>query len=113
MLALTMGDPAGIGPEIAAKAWEALRDTGPAFVLIGDPYLWHQRAQVAVIDQPGQARFAEALPVMPLALAVPVTPGHPDPASAPAVIASIEHAVRRRKGETFRRSSPIQSARRC
>ena len=35
-LALTMGEPAGIGGEIAVGAWRALRDTGPAFFLIDD-----------------------------------------------------------------------------
>ncbi len=35
-LALTTGDPAGVGPEITAKAWRALRETGPVFVWIGD-----------------------------------------------------------------------------
>ena len=35
-LALSMGDPAGIGPEITVKAWHALREQGPAFVAVGD-----------------------------------------------------------------------------
>ena len=35
-LALTLGDPAGVGPEIILKAWSALRDSGPAFMVIGD-----------------------------------------------------------------------------
>src|SRR4028119_173111 len=35
-LALTMGEPAGIGGEIALGAWRALRGSGPAFVLVGD-----------------------------------------------------------------------------
>ena len=35
-LALSLGDPAGVGPEIVAKAWTALRETGPAFVVVGD-----------------------------------------------------------------------------
>ena len=36
VLALTLGEPAGIGPEIIVKAWTALKDSGPAFVVIGD-----------------------------------------------------------------------------
>ncbi|TQF76875.1 4-hydroxythreonine-4-phosphate dehydrogenase, partial [Elioraea sp. Yellowstone] len=36
-LALTMGDPAGIGGEITLAAWSALRARGPAFVAIDDP----------------------------------------------------------------------------
>ena len=35
-LAVTMGDPAGVGPEIIVKAWQALRAQGPAFLVIGD-----------------------------------------------------------------------------
>ena len=35
-LALSLGDPAGIGPEITVKAWRALRDGGPAFMVVGD-----------------------------------------------------------------------------
>ena len=35
-LALTLGDPAGVGPEITVKAWQALRGSGPPFVAIGD-----------------------------------------------------------------------------
>ncbi len=35
-LALSLGDPAGIGPEITVKAWRALRQSGPAFVVVGD-----------------------------------------------------------------------------
>ena len=100
MLALTMGDPAGIGPEISAKAWHALRHTGPAFVMIADPHLLLRHAAVAVIDHPDQACFRDALPVLSRDLAAPVTPGRPDPAAAPAIIASIEHAVRlARSGE--------------
>ena len=35
-LAISLGDPAGIGPEITVKAWQALRKTGPAFLVVGD-----------------------------------------------------------------------------
>ena len=35
-LALTLGDPAGIGPEIVVKAWQALKASGPTFFVIGD-----------------------------------------------------------------------------
>jgi len=94
-LALTMGEPAGIAGEITAKAWRALREGGPACFLIGDPRQVGE-APVRLIDAPEQAAavFAEALPVLPLALPAPIRPGHPDPAHARAVIASIEAAVR-------------------
>ncbi len=93
-LALTMGEPAGIGGEIAAKAWWAVRAAGPVFFLIGDPALVKD-APVALIEAPEQAAraFPQALPVLPLPLAVPAVPGVLDPANAPAVIASIEQAV--------------------
>ena len=41
VLALSMGDPAGIGPEIIVKAWMALREQGPAFMVVGVP-VWAQ-----------------------------------------------------------------------
>jgi 4-hydroxythreonine-4-phosphate dehydrogenase len=89
-----MGEPAGIGPEITLAAWRAVRAAGPAFFLIADPSLL-PGAPVAVIEDPAQAAaaFAEALPVLPLALAAPAVPGRLDPRNAPAVIAAIERAV--------------------
>jgi 4-hydroxythreonine-4-phosphate dehydrogenase len=92
-LALTMGDPAGIGGEIAAGAWQALRRAGPAFVLLDDPARFS--GPVRVIEDPAEADavFAEALPVLPVRLAVPARPGHADSANAQAVIASIRRAT--------------------
>ncbi|WP_149536353.1 4-hydroxythreonine-4-phosphate dehydrogenase PdxA [Siccirubricoccus phaeus] len=93
-LALTMGEPAGIGSEIAVGAWAALRGTGPAFFLIGDaaciPGVPTQR-----IAAPEEAAtvFPTALPVLHRPLPRPVIPGQIDPANAPAVIASIDEAV--------------------
>ncbi len=92
MLALTMGDPAGIGPEIAQAAWRALRASGPAFVLLSDPVLGG--TPVASIDE-ARGLFAEALPVLPgTVLSVPPVPGRPDPRNAPAITGSIADAVR-------------------
>lgn len=64
-LALTLGDPAGIGPEIVVKAWRALRESGPAFVLIGDPGRL-DGAPLAVVNEGDMADdvFREALPVL-------------------------------------------------
>ncbi len=91
MLALTMGDPAGIGPEIAQAAWHALRDTGPAFVLLADPVLGG--TPVASVDE-ARGLFSAGLPVLPTAaLSVAPVPGHPDPRNAPAVTGSIAEAV--------------------
>jgi 4-hydroxythreonine-4-phosphate dehydrogenase len=98
-LALTMGDPAGIGGEIAAGAWRALHRSGPAFFVVGDPD-WLRVAcgvvPLCVIEAPAQAAsvFPDALPVLPIRLSRPWRPGHPDAGNAHAVIASIERATR-------------------
>ncbi len=89
-----MGDPAGIGAEITAGAWRALRHTGPAFAILADPDWLAPYAPIQLVTELGQADFADALPVLPLSLARPANPGHPDPANVPATIASIETAVR-------------------
>ncbi len=108
-LALTMGDPAGIGGEVALKAWQALRRTGDAaaFVYLGaaDPLRdlaakLGLAAEIRTVSAPAEAPgiFAEALPVLPVATAAPVRPGAPDPANAPAVLRSIERAVALARG---------------
>ena len=95
-LALTMGEPGGVGGELALKAWAA--PGVPAFFLIGDAG-WLNRIDPAVpvceIERPGDAArvFPDALPVLPLRLKAPVEPGTADPAHAAAVIGSIERAV--------------------
>ncbi|MBP2314133.1 4-hydroxythreonine-4-phosphate dehydrogenase PdxA [Azospirillum soli] len=102
-LAVTMGEPAGIGGEIAAKAWAARRDDGvPPFVLLDDPDRLRALAARIGLSVPVQAVgsageavsvFDNALPVLPLALAAPVVSGRPDPANGAAVINSIDRAV--------------------
>jgi 4-hydroxythreonine-4-phosphate dehydrogenase len=84
-----MGDPAGVGGEIVAGAWRALRDTGPDVVVLADPD-W-----LAAYAPTGTelAGFANAIPVRPVRLAVAARPGVPDSANAPSIIASIEQAV--------------------
>ncbi|MGE5147383.1 MAG: 4-hydroxythreonine-4-phosphate dehydrogenase PdxA [Candidatus Eiseniibacteriota bacterium] len=102
-VALTMGEPAGIGGELSLKAWLA-RDTErvPAFFAIDDPARLAAlgtslglKAPVRAIEKPADAArvFAGALPVLPETLPRPAAPGRPDPANAPAVIASIRRAV--------------------
>ncbi len=91
-LALTMGDPAGIGGEIAAAAWRA---GAPRFVALADPdWLAAHGAPVRVISDPAEATFDDAIAVIPVLLAAPAHPGRPDPANAAATVASIERAVR-------------------
>lgn len=99
-LAVTLGDPAGIGPEITLKAWAALKDRRHSFIAYADP---DQLAAVAeslnlprprvCTPQDADAVFAGALPVNPVHLPVPAMPGHPGPDNAACVIASIERAV--------------------
>ncbi len=102
VLALTMGEPAGIGAEIALKAWAARQAAVPAFALLDDPERMAALSErlglgvpVRSVAGPEDAAgvFPEALPVVAVPLAAPVTPGHPSPANAPAVIAAIDLAV--------------------
>jgi len=95
-LALSLGDPAGVGPEIVTAAWRALHTSGPAFFVIGDAAtIAAAGAPVAAITDPSQAaaRFAEALPVLDLGLTEAVTPGQPSAQAAPFVVRWIETAV--------------------
>jgi 4-hydroxythreonine-4-phosphate dehydrogenase len=101
-LALTLGEPAGIGPDLALAVWQRRveRDV-PAFYIIGDPDFLARRARVLGLDVPlaavapaeANTAFERALPVVPLGLSVTAAPGKPDTSSAPAAIASIRHAV--------------------
>lgn len=102
-IALTLGDPCGIGPEITLRAWAARGDAGLSpFVALGDPALYAQTAKTLGLDAPvavvpdmaqGAARFRESLPVLPLRNPVSARPGQPDPTNAPAILESIERAV--------------------
>jgi 4-hydroxythreonine-4-phosphate dehydrogenase len=98
-LALTMGDPAGIGGELTLKTWLARRASGPVFVVLDDP----DRLKALGMDVPVRvvadaaeavSVFAEALPVLPVTLAAAAVPGVPDPANAKAVVGSIEQATK-------------------
>lgn len=99
-LALTLGDPAGIGPEIIVKAWAQLRREGPAFVVVGDHQsLASASAQGASIlrrvttaDEAPRI-FPDALPVIDLPLRAPVVAGQPSSAAAPSIVRWIETAV--------------------
>jgi len=101
-LAVTMGEPAGIGGELTLMAWRALHMTGPAFLVLDDPARLRALAARCGFDVPIQriesarqaaAIFPTALPVLPIPIQVAVGAGHPEPAAAKAVIASIEQSV--------------------
>ncbi len=102
-LALTLGDPAGIGPDITLAAWAAqAREPVPPFVLVGDAAVLALRGKtlgrsipVRVVSEAreAQAVFAEALPVLEAAAPPPVIAGRPDPATAHAILELIDRAV--------------------
>ena len=103
-LALTLGDPAGIGPDITLLAWLAQRhELVPPFVLLGDAAVLAERAEKLGLRVPiapvadlvaAEERFAEELPVFPIAVGGAVVAGRPDQAAMQAVQESIEQAVR-------------------
>lgn len=102
VLALTVGDPSGVGPDLALVAWQLRRARAiPAFALVADPDMIARRAAhlgmrltvTATSWEKAERVFAHALPVIPLDQALAGVPGAPDPADAPGVIASIEMAV--------------------
>ncbi len=96
VLALSLGDPAGIGPEIIAKAWTTLRHSGPAFMVIGDgDLLAAQGVAVQRVGGPKDAlgAFSSALPVFDQPLGHAVTAGVADRVHAPAIIHWIEMGV--------------------
>jgi 4-hydroxythreonine-4-phosphate dehydrogenase len=100
-LALTMGDPAGIGPEIALKAWLRREEVGAPFFAVADRRLLVDIASKLGLDVPIIAAepsgaveiFDLALPVVPLTQDVAVEPGEPQAKFAAATIESIERAV--------------------
>ncbi|WP_171211327.1 4-hydroxythreonine-4-phosphate dehydrogenase PdxA [Ruegeria sp. HKCCA5426] len=93
-IALSCGDPAGIGSEIAAKAWAELRDTCP-FFYIGDAAHIPQGTPVHQISDPAESLriSASAMPVLQLDFPEPNRPGTPSAANAPGVINAIERGV--------------------
>ncbi|OWV76036.1 4-hydroxythreonine-4-phosphate dehydrogenase [Rhizobium sp. R634] len=102
-LALTQGDPAGIGPDITLMAWLRRRELGlPPFFLIGDPDVLALRARqlnltVSIRESDGASEaagiFADALPVMTVPAGIEVVAGEPHEATAKGTIAAIEKAV--------------------
>jgi 4-hydroxythreonine-4-phosphate dehydrogenase len=101
-LALTLGEPAGIGPDIAITTWQQRREQNiPPFYLLGDRDFIAARAATLGVDvrladaSPENAAelFPDALPIVAIDARPTAYPGRPDGSSAPAAIASIRQAV--------------------
>lgn len=103
-IALTMGDPASIGPDITLMSWLRREVDGvPPFAFIGDPDVLHARSHqlglnvpLATIDQLSAAAhlFSQALPIIPVAVPEEVAAGRPSAAQAEATIRAIELGVK-------------------
>ena len=101
-LALTSGEPAGIGPDITIQAWLRRNELKlPAFYLLGDPDFLSRRAKALGVDlrlaevraEKACDAFADALPVVATGYPAAAHPGMPDGTSADAAMASIRQAV--------------------
>ena len=101
-LALSQGDPAGVGPDVTLLAWMRRRELGlPPFAFIGDPDVLASRAKllgltIAIRETDctnANDVFADALPVLPIAAGIDVVAGEPHVATAKSTIAAIERAV--------------------
>jgi 4-hydroxythreonine-4-phosphate dehydrogenase len=102
-IALTLGEPAGIGPDLTIALWRRRFELDlPAFYVIADREFLARRAKLigapitlaACEPREASATFVSALPVVDLGCPVTAAPGRPDTTSAPAAIASIRHGVR-------------------
>jgi 4-hydroxythreonine-4-phosphate dehydrogenase len=101
-LALTLGEPAGIGPDLALTVWHRRAELAlPPFYVVADAEFLRRRAARLGLEVPiaivppaaAAATFATALPVVLVDVAVTAEPGDPDGSSARAAIASIRRAV--------------------
>src|SRR5215203_1967764 len=101
-LALTLGEPAGIGPDITLAAWARRKELAlPPFYLLGDRHFVDARAAKLGLKVPtaniapeqAAGAFADALPVVDIGVPATAEPGTPDASSAKAAIASIRRAV--------------------
>jgi 4-hydroxythreonine-4-phosphate dehydrogenase len=102
-IAVTLGDPCGVGPEITLRAWQRSRaETFAPFAVLGDPAVYEALSgslgdAVPIVPvqeiEEASAAFLHGLPVLALTNPVSAVPGLPDKANAPAIIESIETAV--------------------
>ncbi len=101
-LAVSMGDPAGIGLELAARVWAERDSATPPFFLIADPDALERAAvraklpKLALVVAEDAAKIGargDALTILRVPLGMEETPGEPDPVNASATIAAIERGV--------------------
>lgn len=101
-LALTIGEPAGIGPDITVAAWQRRQEAKlPPFYLLGNADFIRSRAATLGTAlpiervRPEQAAevFPHALPVVDIGVRPTAAPGRPDPTSAAAAVTAIRMAV--------------------
>jgi 4-hydroxythreonine-4-phosphate dehydrogenase len=101
-LALTIGEPAGIGPDITFAAWLRRNELKlPAFYLLADPAFVLRRIErmelrvptAVVAPQEALAAFKHALPLVDIGSPITARAGQPDASSAPAALAAIRQAV--------------------
>jgi 4-hydroxythreonine-4-phosphate dehydrogenase len=101
-LALTIGEPAGIGPDLTLAVWQRRTELSlPPFYVLGDAQFLSKRAKLLGLDiavtavEPSKAveTFANALPVVSLDIPITAEPGRPDQSSAPAAIEAIRRGV--------------------
>jgi 4-hydroxythreonine-4-phosphate dehydrogenase len=97
-LAVSLGDPAGIGPEVIAKCWDNRSAFNlPPFVAIGDPRsvaaVWDGPIEIIADPREADSVFDYGLPLIQLAAAKMDTPGHPSVAGAHTSLDSLEIAV--------------------
>lgn len=103
IIAVSMGEPAGIGPEVVMKAWqERERESIPPFAVFGDIYVLGKRAEMFGLSVPLRSCtleeafdfFPMSLPVIPLDNAMSHNPGSLEIANAAGVIEAIDRATR-------------------
>ena len=97
-LAISLGDPAGIGPEVLAKCWDNRASFGlPPFVAIGDPRsveaVWDGPIEIITDPREADSAFDVGLPLIQLTAAEADVPGHPSVAGAHCSLDSLELAV--------------------
>ncbi|MCP4330062.1 MAG: 4-hydroxythreonine-4-phosphate dehydrogenase PdxA [Alphaproteobacteria bacterium] len=102
LLAVTMGEPAGIGGELTMLAWQSRMPDQPPFFVVDDPARLARICRnlgwsipIEAVTDAGHARevFDNALPVVPITVPVAVEPGRPNSKNAAAVLASIDRCL--------------------